>query len=506
MTGATLFSGIGAPETADPSIDWKFCAEIEQFPCEVIALRHPQTVNLGNVTDAHFIKKARSHGPIDVLVFGSPCQSFSVAGKRLGLDDPRGNLALIALGIVAELNPRWFLFENVPGLLSSDNGRDFGVFLGAVEKCGYQGAWRILDAQYWGLAQRRERLFFVGHRGEAGWRAAFAVLFERESLRRHIAESPETGQDVAGTIGNNSGAGCNDPARAGAYVQILEVGARQGTKDDPRDGLGIGKPGDPMFTLTNKQHGIAFGGNNTSGPIDVATAVNAKGGSGRSDFESETFIAHTLRADGLASEDGTGRGSPLICFDAKQSGADAGMLAPTLRATPHDKSHANGGGGVAICVQDSQSGVRLHETAGSMRADAPGSQAGGSLVFNARQDPISSELAQPLDTDGFSQATNHGQAVRRLTPLEWARLQGFEDFYVHIERKKSRTIKPDERAYLEYHGLPVFQDKRGRWRTHIAADGPMYKALGNSMPVPVVRWILERLQAVDKILEGVGEY
>jgi DNA (cytosine-5)-methyltransferase 1 len=154
LTAATLFSGVGAPEVAMPAWKWRWHAEIEPFPAAVMAARHPESVNLGDVTADDFAARAAALGPVDVVVFGSPCQSYSVAGKRLGLDDPRGNLALLALGILGCLRPRWFVFENVPGLLSSWSGAspvgdvddweessDFDAFRGHVDDIGYSGAW-----------------------------------------------------------------------------------------------------------------------------------------------------------------------------------------------------------------------------------------------------------------------------------------------------------------------------------------------------------------------------
>jgi DNA (cytosine-5)-methyltransferase 1 len=140
------FSGIGAREQAMPHWQWLWHAEIEKFPNAVMAARHPNSINLGDVNAPDFIERAEAAGRPDVIVFGSPCQSFSVAGRRLGLDDPRGNLALIALGIIARLKPSGFIFENVPGLLSSDGGRDWGIFLRTVDDIGYRGAWAVLDA------------------------------------------------------------------------------------------------------------------------------------------------------------------------------------------------------------------------------------------------------------------------------------------------------------------------------------------------------------------------
>ena len=226
MTGATLFSGIHAPECAAPEIDWKFCAEIEDFPAAVGATHHPHIPNLGDVTAPDFIERAKEtlHGStLDVLVFGSPCQGFSVAGKRLGLDDPRSNLALHALRIVRDLAPTWFTFENVPGLFSSWSGTpgdqagwqerpilsgnycrefiessDFADFLRWVQDIRYFGSWTVLDAQYFGVAQRRERVFFVGHSRD--WRYPAAVLLEPESLCGYPPSRQEARQAVAGSL------------------------------------------------------------------------------------------------------------------------------------------------------------------------------------------------------------------------------------------------------------------------------------------------------------------
>jgi DNA (cytosine-5)-methyltransferase 1 len=143
------------------------------------------------------------------MVFGSPCQSFSLAGKRRGMDDPRGNLALVALGVVQTIRPRWFVFENVPGLLSSANGRDFGALLWQVEECGYGWAYRTIDVRFYGLPQRRRRLFLVGYRFPVGdfgdWRPAAAVLFDASCLQPDPPRRRETQANVAGTIEKSIG-------------------------------------------------------------------------------------------------------------------------------------------------------------------------------------------------------------------------------------------------------------------------------------------------------------
>jgi DNA (cytosine-5)-methyltransferase 1 len=425
MTGATLCSGIGAPEVAAPWIDWKWCAEIEPFPAAVLAYRHPAIANLDDVTAADFIDRAQAFGLLDVLVAGTPCQAFSVAGRRGSLGDARGNITLRLVEIVHAVKPRYLLWENVPGVLSTaDNA--FGCFLGGLvgsteaihkgelpasgQPAGWPRAgvvdgplgaiaWRVLDAQHFGLAQRRERVFVVFRFGATGQHPA-EILFEFDSLRRDFAPGKEAGEEPAGCLGGGAGerGWCNDLDRSGAFVSM---------------------------------------------------SLNAKGGSGRMDGESETFVAHTLRSEGFdASEDGTGRGTPLVpvAFSAKDHGADAGPLAPTLRAMTHDRSHANAGGQVAVCFESR-------------------------VARNGRGGP--SELVPPLKAqsggsgrgDGAPLVAGSGSvAVRRLTPRECERLQGL----------------PDDYTLIPYRGKP-------------AADGPRYRAIGNSMAVPVIRWILKRM-------------
>lgn len=191
--------------------------------------------------------------------------------------DARGNLALEFLRLAERCGARWVLWENVPGVLSSNDGRDFGAFLGGLAELGYGFAYRVLDAQYFGLAQRRKRVFVVGYLGD--WRRAAAVLFETASLRGNTPPRREARERVA------------DPVSAGSP-----------------GGSGYRNDADTSGNL------IAFGGNRQSGPLDVATAVNAHGGPhGRLDLASETFVTHSLRAEGHdASEDGTGRGVPLV--------------------------------------------------------------------------------------------------------------------------------------------------------------------------------------------------
>ncbi|MDT8894207.1 DNA (cytosine-5-)-methyltransferase [Halomonas sp. I1] len=484
MRYGSVCSGIEAASVAWKPLGWEpqFFSEIEPFPSAVLAHHWPDVPNLGDMTNF----KEWPDAAIDVLVGGTPCQSFSVAGLRRGLDDPRGNLALTFLAIADQYRPRWVVWENVPGVLSSNGGRDFGAFLGGLVKLGYGFSYRVLDAQFFGVAQRRRRVFVVGHLGD--WRRAAAVLFEREGLSGNPPPSRGQGQDTAADAGH------------GPAVPILEPGARTGkSTDDRRAGIGVGESGDPMFTLqAGKQHGVACA---ITGDITHAlnTANNGKG----------------------CSEDGTGRGVPTIAFTAKDYGADAQAdLSPTLRAGGYAASHANAGVMPAVCfAQNSRSEVRQvggdGQITGALAADhgvqqqhyvaQPVAFQPGNLRRGAGAPP-SGEVFPTVKADhgrGLSDQFPHvcqstadtltsnwhksggakagkeagvlnpvfqGLRVRRLMPVECERLQGF----------------PDGHTAIPYRNKPV------------AADGPRYKAIGNSMAVPCMQWIGRKIQIVDK--------
>ena len=429
----SVCSGIEAASVAWHPLGWRaaFVSEIDSFPCAVLAHHYPDVPNFGDMTKFAEWPDAA----IDVLVGGTPCQSFSVAGLRKGLADPRGNLMLTYLGIAARYRPTWLVWENVPGVLSSGGGRDFGALLGGLAELGYGFAYRVLDAQYFGLAQRRKRVFVVGCLGD--WRRAAAVLFERESLSGHPAPSRKARQ-VAPTIparslgGGGLGADfdCDGGLTIAGCLNSASGHAVPGNslQDVDQGYLQIVAP--PLLIQ-------AFGGNNQSGPIDVATAVNAcASASGRMDFESETFIAHAPLADGFdASEDGTGRGTPLVAFHNRQDPDVSGDVTHPLGAQDN-------GMGIAFS-QNQRDEVRQMDVAGALASEP-----------------------------GMKQQTyaKVGMQVRRLTPKECCRLQGFPDDYLEI----------------------IYRGKH-------AADGPRYKALGNSMAVPVMHWIGKRIQLVNEI-------
>ena len=285
MRYGSVCSGIEAASVAWEPLGWEaqWFSEIDQFPSDVLKHRYPAVPNLGDMTKLNS-NETFINSTIDVLVGGTPCQSFSVAGLRKGLADPRGNLMLTFLSLADAKKPRWVIWENVPGVLSSNGGKDFGTFLGALGELGYGFAYRVLDAQYFGVAQRRRRVFVVGYLGD--WRPAAAVLFESESLQRDSKPSRKKGQETpadtqgssrttskswwdggqtAATITKQNAGGNQrmpDKDNFGAVIeQVAQPIAIQGNligreKGGPQ-GIGVSQDGS-MYTMTkNDVHGVA---------------------------------------------------------------------------------------------------------------------------------------------------------------------------------------------------------------------------------------------------------
>lgn len=542
MIFGSVCSGIEAASVAwhhDPrggALGWRpaFFSEIEKFPCYLLAHRYganmpgepyPQigTPNYGDMSKFQEWPDAA----IDVLVGGTPCQSFSVAGLRKGLADPRGNLALTYLGIIDRYRPEWFVWENVPGVLSSSGGRDFGAFLGGVVELGYGFAYRVLDAQFVrvdgaprAVPQRRRRVFVVGN--SRSWRRAAAVLFERESLRWHSAPRRETGQGIAADVAASlvsSGRGVERTGETRGQDPVIAV---------PSTGV----IANPVAPTLNAAFGEKLGLENQH--IDSGAGM---------------FVAHALRGEGFdASEDGSGRGTPLvpvqpipidmrqasrgakmtnnrsegssggapgtgvgapgdpaptlatehvpaiaapIAFSAKDHGGDAEVnLSPTLRAGGFTGSHANAGVMPAIAIQERAvsenpdagpdgAGVRVDGAAYTLEARTVPQAVAFDLqqitspTNRSRVDP---SLPSPTLAKGNAVHVADAWAVRRLTPRECERLQHFPDDYTLI---------------------PLGNGK-------FAADGPRYKALGNSMAVNVMRWIGQRIELVGTLCEELG--
>ena len=198
MNVLSVCSGIGAPECAWTPLGFKFvgASEIEEFPSAVLSHHYPDVPNFGDLNN--YKEWKLDDTDINVICGGTPCVSFSVAGLRRGLDDERGNLSLVFIRLCERVQPEWIVWENVPGVLSSNGGKDFAAFTGALSEIGYSFAWRILDAQFFGVPQRRRRVFLVGHRGN--WRYPAALLFEPKSMRGDTPKSGKTGEDIAPTV------------------------------------------------------------------------------------------------------------------------------------------------------------------------------------------------------------------------------------------------------------------------------------------------------------------
>lgn len=447
MLFLSVCSGIDAASVAWNPLGWKAVAfsEIEPFPCAVLAHHYPDTPNWGDMTKY----KEWPDVAIDLLCGGTPCQSFSVAGLRKGLDDPRGNLMLTFGAIAAKYRPKWLVWENVPGVLSSNKGRDFGAFLGMLGQLGYGFAYRVLDAQFFGVPQRRRRVFVVGCLGD--WRSAAAVLFERHGLSGNPAPSRETQQSLAPTLSART-----------------------------KGGGGLGTDFD------------------SDGGLIARCLTRGSGGGQRYDAETETLIAHSLRGEGFdASEDGTGRGTPLvpIAFDTTQicsadnySSPKAGDPCHPLASSAHApaiafdcKSSGQNGFGVGIEVAGTQRAMahaNSHTNGGGHQAVAFAIQA-GALRENPQSGPggmgVQPVHAYTLEARSEVQAINYQMQVRRLTPEECEALQAYPRNYTRIAWRG----KPPEQC----------------------PDGPRYKALGNSWCTTNARWIGERIDRVNSILE-----
>ncbi len=344
MKFLSVCSGIEAASAAWHPLGWEAVAfaEIDAFPSAVLKHHYPSVPNWGDLTKF----KDWPDATFDVLVGGTPCQSFSVAGLRKGLDDPRGNLALTYLAVLDRYRPTWCVWENVPGVLSSAGGRDFGAFLGGLGQLGYGFAYRVLDAQFFGVAQRRRRVFVVGN--SRSWQRAAAVLFDAACLSGDPAPRRETREGFA-------------PGVAGCLGGSSQTGGFR-TTDLDNHGAFIPEVANPLTARMRK-------GINTT--LD----------------EGQTAIAFAEVADPVAANQ--------------------------ARTYTREGSH------------------------------------------NFR----------------VSNVAHTTMTVRRLTPRECERLQGF----------------PDDYTLVRYRGKP-------------AADGPRYKALGNSMAVPCMAWIGRRLQFVHELI------
>ena len=394
MIYGSVCSGIEAATAAWHPLGWKssFFSEIDKFPREVLKHHYPNTPLHGDFTT---IQKG-DYEPIELLVGGTPCQSFSIAGLRAGLDDPRGNLMLEFGALAHRLQPKWLVWENVPGVLSSNGGRDFGSFLAMLGELGYGFAYRVLDAQYFGVPQRRRRVFVVGHIGS--WQRAAAVLFEQHSLQGHPAPSREKRKEVteiAGTLTSNGG-GLNRPA-----------------------------------------------GNANELDFCIATGTC----SGKETFG--TLMANCGTKQWLGNQEALSGDYHVFS-----------LAGNTIGRQPENGGNGNG---------YDESGVSYTLTKTDVHAVAHAFKVRGGCDGGGKGYLGQDEQAFTLST-GADQQLFHKMQVRRLMPIECERLQGFPDNYTNIPG---------------------------------ATDSARYKALGNSMAVPVMRWIGERINLIEELSKSI---
>lgn len=426
MIYGSICSGIEAATVAWEPLGWKaaWFSEIEAFPSAVLAERWPEVVNLGDMTKIAAAVRAGEVQAPDVMVGGTPCQAFSIAGLRNGLSDARGQLTLSYVELANAIDDKRiergeeeaiFVWENVPGVLTSHDNA-FGCFLAGLagESCELKPsggkwthsgcvygpqraiAWIVKDAQYFGVAQRRKRVFVV-----ASARKGFdpgQVLFESEGVRRDTPPSRE-------------------PQTAVAALTARGVGTCGADDNQAQAG-----------------HLLAFGGGNTGGNIDVAACLTAKGQ--RIDFEVETFAVH-------------------------------GTQDPDTNLEIAHKLGRNHGQENAIFYEPFTLAIRGRNEGSTVEIRNDG-------VANALLTPNGGRAGMGVG------AISWGMQVRRLMPVECERLQGFPDSHTLISwRGKEATECP---------------------------DGPRYRAIGNSMAVPVMRWIGERIVAALPVKKSAGDY
>lgn len=437
MNYISLFSGIEAASVAWGPLGWNPIAfsEIEPFCCELLAKRFPDVPNLGDISGVDWTVY---EGSVDAIIGGSPCQAFSMAGRRLGLMDERGQLMLEFVRCVREVKPRWVIWENVPGVLSQDEGRAFGTLLGELEDCGYALSWRVLDAQFFGVPQRRRRVFLIGHPVPG---CAAGVLFEPDSLRGDNPPSREKRAQLAADAERCAGGSytlklrhTGSPCTGGGSGPLIQddLSATLATSQDqvlfqalPFDTTQVTSPqngnnpqwGDPCHPLCSQGHAPSVAYAIAANTIDRAPK---NGGNGTGFSEELCYTLTTADRHAVAFPWNTG--AMLTANDE---------VAPTLRA-----AHS---GEPAVCMASDQANAEIMEEC--------------SPCQTARQHKGAGIVAR-------------GYVVRRLMPVECERLQGFPDGWTDLGG---------------------------------TADAPRYKACGNSMAVPVINYIGRRIEAVDSI-------
>lgn len=409
MKYITLASGLGTDMVAWKHLPWqcRFFSEIARFPSAVLAHHYPDIPNLGDMLKIQN-SPIYQNATADLVFAGTPCQSFSIAGLRRGIKDPRGNLALQFLRIADDFKSRWLLWENVPGVLSSWSDEeidskgniwqtnDFETFIQGIQELGYSVAWRVMDAQYFGVPQRRRRVFVAGYRGD--WRRAAAVLFEPESLRWNFeARKVKMEKSPSRTVG--------------------------GVETDRGDGV---------IVMDHGQRGAEI-------LRDISPTLNCNHEQPILCFQSKASASQSMTVSGVSPSLDASKSNGIAFFDARNMRVLTGE-SPTLMSSM-SKQTANGG--PIIFMQNQRNDVLISDVAYCLAANT-GVKQQNYLVVNG--------------------------GLRRITPLEAERLQGY----------------PDNYTLIPYNGKP-------------AKDGPRYHAIGNGIAVPVLEWIGNRIDLIDKL-------
>lgn len=418
MRYLSVCSGIGSDQVAAPA-HWSCAgfAEIDPFARAVLAHRFPKVP----LHDDFTALDTTHVGPVDLVVGGTPCQSFSVAGKRAGLDDPRGNLSIEFIRLGIRVGAPWLFWENVPGVLSVNGGKDFETFLQALGDGGYIAAWRVLDAQYFGVPQRRRRVYVVACRdSRTNVRDVASVLFESKRSARDFA-----------------------PRRAD----------RQAVTATPVEGIEKSSGSVKTDQMTFLWHKM----------FPAQTTNNTE------NIRDDQCVPETCPVDSWW--DGSDVAAALDARMINHRMPDGGRLAAVIQADQAPAPYA---------VRTAQTGARGHGIATGVCHTLDSSNGQAVVSFDAynNQDLPALNVANPLTRNGCAAAAITDEpvvgsdveqsVVRRLTPVECERLQGL----------------PDDWTAIPFRGRTV------------AADLNRYKAIGNGWAVPVVRWILDRLDRV----------
>lgn len=551
----SLFSGIEAASCAWEPLGWEPVAfsEIEPFPCAVLAERFPDVPNLGDITEIDWKEVLEKYGNVDLIVGGSPCQSFSAAGKREGLSG-ESRLMFEYIRAVQEVRPRWFVWENVPGALTSEGGAAFGQLLREMDGLGYGVAWRVLDSRFFGVPQRRRRVFAVGRLGDI--EGPCQVLFEPEMLRWDAPSGNKRWEELSAHARDRAGREASLGFKYHQGSKARGIGAEeeevsptlmtdshapavcvQGTiANGKRMGQnGLGASEGACYTLdTMDVHGVCYerkdGATNPWDvqskrvfPVSGVSPTLPAGSHEGMNIQPCVCYAQNQRYEVRQSGDGTtcgaipasqsGKQFDFVCLPTTQYGED---IAGTLLAR-NDSSPCDNKGSNVVCVASTQANAERSDNCSpcltSHFAKDPSVVCMADDNAHAAVDEdVCSTLkvggGRPLrcaasngeryvgtlcarDSKGVgSQFAREGKVVamsdenapwfegeprpdfeyhlRRLTPTECMRLQGF----------------PDGWCDIDFRGRP-------------ATDTPKYKAAGNSMTVDVMRWIGLRIEEVE---------